>query len=182
MEIEHKDLTHAKHTPALGQDLKSRKELKWIKQLYQKGQRSWVLSDAGCLRTEGIIALEEGLCRAVESGGPILRSEDANQALASQERKGLHLQNKGSPWEVGTGDKVTGSQHGGDSLLCRGHRGCHRVGPAALVRQLLQYLKETSLACEGLRVGFSPAWKTGPYLLCWEVKMVLSQGIPAAFL
>lgn len=68
MEIEHKVLTHAKHTPALGQDLKSRKELKWIKQHYQKGQQSWVLSDAGCLRTEGIIALEEGLCRAVELG------------------------------------------------------------------------------------------------------------------
>lgn len=68
LEIEHKVLTHTKHTPTLGQDLKSRKELKWIKQLYQKGQRSWVLNDAGCLRTEGIIALEEGLCRAVESG------------------------------------------------------------------------------------------------------------------
>lgn len=78
------------------------------------------MSDAGCLRTEGIIALEEGLCRAVESGGAILRAEDAYQILASQERKGLHLQNRDSPWEAGIGDEVTGNQCSGDSLLCRG--------------------------------------------------------------
>lgn len=49
-----------------------------------------------------------------------MRAEDADQALASQERKGLHLQNKNSPWEAGIGDEVTGSQCSDDSLLCRG--------------------------------------------------------------
>lgn len=45
-----------------------------------------------------------------------------------------------------------------------------------------QTVPAVRLACEGLRVGFSPAWKTGPYLLCWEVRMVSPQGTPAAFL
>lgn len=108
-----------------------------------------------------------------------MRAEDADQALASQERKGLHLQNKNSPWEAGIGDEVTGSQCSDDSLLCRGEPSWM---PQSGVMCSGQTVPAVRLACEGLRVGFSPAWKTGPYLLCWEVRMVSPQGTPAAFL
>lgn len=89
--------------------------------------------------------------------------------MASQERKGLHLQNKDSSWEAGIGDEVTGSQCSGDSLLCRGEP---LWMPQSGVMCSGQTVPAVPLACEGLRVSFSPAWKTGPYLLCWEVRMV----------